>query len=254
MNRLQDLSPLKFENLSDSDEAPPVVISGRFSTAGRKHTCATFTPLHYEANYAYPLLVWLHGPGDDETQLRRIMPLVSLRNYAGVAPRGTVSMERAGANERSGHKPGFTWAQTRAHVALAEQAVFDAIESSCERFSIAPQRVFLAGFDCGGTMAFRLAMNHPTRFAGVLSLGGEFPAERTPLLHLTDARRVPVFLAYGRDSRAYATPTVCDNLKLLHAAGMNVALRQYPCGHELTTQMLSDMDRWMMEQVVGCSS
>ena len=31
-----------------------------------------FTPQHYERNYAYPLLVWLHGPGDDERLARQL--------------------------------------------------------------------------------------------------------------------------------------------------------------------------------------
>jgi hypothetical protein len=30
-----------------------------------------------------------------------------------------------------------------------------------------------------------------------------------------------------------------------------VHLRQYPCGDELTTQMLHDLDAWLMEQVTG---
>jgi hypothetical protein len=33
-----------------------------------------------------------------------------------------------------------------------------------------------------------------------------------------------------------------------------VTLRQYPCGDELNTQMLCDMDRWMMEIVTGISA
>ena len=49
------------------------------------------TPLHYERNYAYPLVVWLHGPGGDERQVTRVMPLVSSRNYAAVGPRGTIA-------------------------------------------------------------------------------------------------------------------------------------------------------------------
>ena len=69
MNRLQDLSPPDVEFPSSMDPSP-VVVAGRFSTAGRKHPCAVFAPLHYEANYAYPLLVWLHGPADDETHNR----------------------------------------------------------------------------------------------------------------------------------------------------------------------------------------
>jgi phospholipase/carboxylesterase len=208
------------------------------------HT-AIFAPLHYESNYAYPLLVWLHGPGDDENQLKRIMPLVSLRNYVAVAVRGPSPVSRTGG------KSGYTWTRHRAEVALADERVFEAIELAQTRFSIASQRVFLAGFDCGGTMAFRLAMDHPRDFAGVLSLCGEFPAGHTPLRRLIEARRLPIFLCCGRDSRKYPPTTVCDHLRLFHSAGMQVALRQYPCGHEIAPAMLGDMDRWIMEQILG---
>jgi hypothetical protein len=32
---------------------------------------------------------------------------------------------------------------------------------------------------------------------------------------------------------------------------MHVTVRQYPCGDELTTRMLQDLNVWMMEQVQG---
>ena len=48
-------------------------------------------PCHYERNYAYPLVVWLHGSGGSETELRQVMELISLRNYASVAVRGIAS-------------------------------------------------------------------------------------------------------------------------------------------------------------------
>ena len=50
---------------------------------------ATFAPIHYEERYAYPLLVWLHGDAGSEQELREIMPLVSMRNYVAIAPRGS---------------------------------------------------------------------------------------------------------------------------------------------------------------------
>ena len=55
----------------------------------------------------------------------------------------------------------------------------------------------------------------------------------------------------SRDSRDYPDRRVCDDLRLLHSAGCTVALRQYPGGDELTTNMLSDLDRWLMEFVCG---
>jgi phospholipase/carboxylesterase len=92
-------------------------------------------------------------------------------------------------------------------------------------------------------------MDDPGRFAGALSVGGAVPRGHTPLHRLTEARRLPVFLAVGRDSRLYSPDAACDDLRLLHAAGMSIILRQYPCGQELTQQMLRDVDRWIMEQI-----
>ncbi len=206
-----------------------------------------FAPLHYEAGYAYPLIVWLHGTGCDERQLMRIMPLVSMRNYAAVAPRG-FPLPGGPEDEALG------WPQLADYIQAAEQRVFDAIEAAQQRFTIHPDRVFIAGFDTGGTMAFRVAMNHPRRFAGILSVGGVFPRGLQPLGHLVEARRLPVFMALGRDSLIYPPAEACDDLRLFHAAGMSVTLRQYPCGHQLTQQTLRDVDRWIMEQIVPQSS
>ena len=44
---------------------------------------------------------------------------------------------------------------------------------------------------------------------------------------------------------------VCNDLRLLHTAGLSITLRLYPCGHELSPQMLADMDRWIIEQITS---
>lgn len=246
INRLQSTLPAP-DHLAGVRRPAASLEAARYSADRGESPAAFFAPLHYEPNYAYPLVVWLHGPSDDESQLKRIMPLISMRNYVAVAPRAPRRQDRLAG------KAAYTWSQTAADWALAEQRAFDAIEMACDRFNIAAKRVFVAGYDCGGTTAFRLAMDHPHRFAGVLSLCGRFPSDHTPLRRLSDCRKVPVFLTCGRDSQAYGGLEVCDNLRLFHSAGMNVSLRQYPCGHEIVPAMLADMDRWMMEQITAAS-
>jgi len=204
-----------------------------------------FTPLHYERNYAYPLIVWLHGPNDDEQQVTQVMPLVSLRNYVGVGPRGTLAAP--------GLTQGYGWSQNERHIVLAEQRVMAAVEAARSWLNIAPSRIYLAGYGCGGTMAFRVALNQPRAFAGVLSLGGAFPTTMRPLCQLHTARRLKILLISGRDSRQYSPAQVCANLRLFHSAGLSVSLRQYPCGDDLTTQMFSDMNRWIMEDLTAAS-
>lgn len=201
-----------------------------------------FTPQHYERNYAYPLVVWLHGPADDERQVTRVMPLVSLRNYVAVGPRGTRASGTAG---------GYHWSQDADEIALALERVLAAVAAARRWLNIAPGRIYLAGYACGGTMALRVALAEPRRFAGALSIGGAFPTTLRPLAQLHQARRLKLFLAAGRQSRGYPEREVCNHLRLLHAAGISVNLRLYPCGDEVTADMLADMDRWIMEQVAS---
>ncbi|MGD0518647.1 MAG: alpha/beta hydrolase-fold protein [Thermoguttaceae bacterium] len=223
--------------------------SGLFCPASQDTIHALFAPLHYERGYPYPLIVWLHGQDSDERQLRKIMPLVSMRNYVAVAPRG-VCMKEVGGDE----KEGYGWPHTYEQIPRIEQHIFDAIEAASRKFNICSQRIFLAGFDSGGTMAFRVALNHPQHFAGILSICGAFPIGRTPLANLSLARKLPILLCVGRHSTRYPAGEVCENLRLMHTAGISVTLRQYPCGHELMPQMLGDIDRWIIEQITSTNA
>ncbi len=244
MNRIQRESLTASRKPSRSRHDPFVLQSALFSEPESKTARAVFAPLHYERNYAYPLLIWLHGTGADERQLMRIMPVVSMRNYVAVAPRG-VSLVREDGTEVVG------WSQSPEHVLQAEQQILDCLEDVQRRFHIAPHRVFLAGFGSGGTMAFRMAMSFPCRFAGILSIGGGFPHGHCPLQQWSEARRLAVFLAVGRDSLEYPPSAACDDLRLFHAAGLSVTLRQYPQGQELSPQILRDIDRWIIEQITS---
>lgn len=223
--------------------APHFLAQGQLRTEHREDLrYALFAPMHYERNYAYPLVIWLHGPGEDERQLQRVMPLVSMRNYVSVGPRGP----RGQANGI-----GFTWTEHGGDVEAATQSVFECLELAEDKYNVAGHRVFLAGHMAGGTMAFRIGLQSPHRFAGVLSLGGPFPDGNSPLAHFNRARQLPLFIAQGRDSQQYPVERTCDELRLFHAAGMHVTLRQYPWGDELNPQMLHDMNVWIMEQVTG---
>lgn len=205
-----------------------------------------FVPIHYERNYAYPLVVWLHSEGSGPHQLQQIMPLVSVRNYVAVGPQGTV----AGASGEAG----YGWLQTERDIKHAESRVLDSIDAVKRRFNIASNRVFVAGYSLGGTMAMRLGLRNPNVFAGAATIGGAFPRKHSPLNKLIQSRHLPIFVATGRDSDEYPIEQTCEDLRLLHAGGFSVTLRQYPCHNELTTHMLGDLNNWIMEHVTGQSA
>ncbi len=211
--------------------------------AGDESPVASFLPLHYERNYAYPLVVWLHGEGQSELDLPQIMRHVSTRNYVAVAPRGETAV--------FGDQDGYAWRDNGDCCQEAEDRVFEAIAHAESRMSVHPDRVFIAGVGCGGTMAMRLAMSHPHIFAGAATFDGALPSGRRPLGRVNELRNLPLLLAGGRESAAYPEARLCDDLRLLHSAGATVSIRQYPGSDDLTTAMLADFDRWMMELVCG---
>jgi phospholipase/carboxylesterase len=244
MNRLATLSEDTLTNLDQlspsngltADQGPL-----RQLATGEVVDHAVFVPMHYEQRYSYPLVVWLHGPSGNEQQLQQVMPIVSLRNFVAVAPRGTV-LEENSVNA-------FSWKQSPAHIELAEDRVFDCIDIAKRQFNIPNERIFLAGYGCGGTMAVRIAWNHPDRFKGAATIGGSLPECHRPLHHVNRLRQLPLLLACGQNASVFDQQLVCDNLRLLHSAGMTVALRQYPCADDLRTTMLNDLNNWVMSIV-----
>lgn len=204
---------------------------------------ATFLPKHYESGYAYPLLIWLHDSGGNERHLSQVMRHISLQNFVAVAPRAPHAMPA--------ESHAFDWRQKSDAIAQAEEAVDDAIELAKSRYNIHPKRIFLIGHGTGGTMATRLALHRPQHYAGAASIAGLLPRNQCPLRQLKHLRGFPFFLASSRDCKRYSQQAVCDDLRLLHAAGCSVALRQYPGDDDLTTTMLGDVNRWIMDRVCG---
>lgn len=207
------------------------------------HQVCLFGPERYEPRYDYPLIVWLHSCASGERELENVMPELSLQNYVACAPRGTQACEAHGRL--------FRWSDEPTSAAIAEEVVFDAIEHAKRDFSIADNRIFLAGFGGGGSMAWRIALRYPQRFAGVISMCGNFPQEHHPLSNYANARDMPTLWMYGAESKQCGVEQVCESLPVMHAANLSVDIRQYPCGDELLTNMLSDANSWLMERVTS---
>ncbi|MBI1247350.1 hypothetical protein GC197_05825 [bacterium] len=205
-----------------------------------------FTPLHYEPGYAYPLIVWLHGAFDNESQLRRIMPLTSTRNFVAVGPRATCKHAHPG-----GHSGCYRWSQDSVHIEAAARRVELAIESATTQFNVNPSRVFLAGYQDGATMALRLALQNPHDYAGVISVNGPFPEGHAPLRNLGLCEQPPILLMHCHESSFYPEDQLCNDIRLGYSAGLKMDVREYLCGDGIMTDMLEDMNGWVMQQIFG---
>ena len=237
MNRIK-ISPLALSGTCDSDSAASLSRTLRKDLeSGNRHrnqASSVFVPMHYEKNYQYPLVVWLHSDTETSTEIHQLMPKVSMRNYVAVAPDCNT---------------GGCWQQDTDSIEAAHTSVVNSVDMAMSRFNINPGRIFLGGFGNGGTMAMRIAMERPELFAGVMSVNGPMPESQSPLGCWEECRNLPVFLTQARKSESFNQATLCRQLKLLHVAGFALTLRQYPGVEALSEKVLQDMNRWIMEVV-----
>ena len=216
------------------------------------HPHILFSPVHYEPNYAYPLLIWLHGSGENERQLTRIMPIISMRNYVAVAPRGLLTSPAANepafdlsvASIINRSKDQYDWPCV-CDLQAIEQRVFDCIAVAQERCNIADHRIFIAGFGTGGTAALQLATQFPESFAGVAAFGCVDIAANSILPSWQMAKPFSVLL--GVD--ASDSDRVCRMLELFYTAGFTANVQEYDNATVLTPEMLRNLNHWAMNIV-----
>lgn len=202
-----------------------------------------FLPVRYESRYRYPLVVWLHSDGYNEHQIGHVLPHISTRNYVGVGVRGSKALDAGGRR--------FAWSHTPAAIARCEDSIWQAVDEACQRYSIHRDRIFLAGYGEGGTMARRVALQRSSQFAGCVSLGGRLPRGGAVLSNLAAARELKNFWAVAMRSSGLTDDQFNDDIRLAADARLRLDVRRYTTDDEMVTEVLSDVNAWIMRIVTG---
>jgi len=243
---------------SDSDSAAEVILSTEGGTQQgvcartrpAVRPCGVFVPENYEPNYAYPLIVWLHETGRSERDIVEVLPQISMRNYLGLALRGTVPAN-ATAETGGGAPAGYGWSRSERMRLLFQDELHASVRRLRKDFHINSERVFLAGAGDGGTLAWDIFLARPEWFAGVAVLDGRFPWRRRPLRRYRELRGKHVFLA--TDAHDPAGVSQAEQVgRLLYSAGLEVSVRCHVPGPRRPRSLLRNIDYWIMQSIGGC--
>jgi phospholipase/carboxylesterase len=226
-------------NVTDEAGGPPT----SWSAALRAQTF--FVPMHYEANYRYPLIVWLHSDGFNENQVCQVIPHISTRNYLATGVRAPK------AADASGHR--FDWGETASSLESAERSVLEAINRAAKQYSVHAERIVLAGFRQGGSMAMHIAMQNPELFSAAISLGGEFRLRREMTVdrERLRERRLPMLWQHSICDKQYNEEKLAAEIQAAASVKARLEIRQYRNDDEMNTVVLSDLDHWIMNHVVS---
>jgi phospholipase/carboxylesterase len=233
--------------MAHPDLSTPQLCEGFYTSevqAPQGRPLRTFLPTGYEPNYPYPLLVFLHGHGSSEEQILRLAPRLSRRNYICIGLRGP----KAVTSRRTG-SVSYTWGLDAHPDFGVEDYVLRSIEQTRRLYHVHSERIYLAGFREGATLAYRLGMLYPERFAGIISLNGILPRRGGPLLRLPEVRKLRVLIGHGIANALAPLALAMQDFRLLYTAGLDIRVHTYPTNHRIHRDMLRDVDRWIMRQI-----
>ncbi|MBI5256169.1 MAG: carboxylesterase [Burkholderiales bacterium] len=113
---------------------------------------------------------------------------------------------------------------------------------------IPSQRIVLAGFSQGCAVTLLAGLRHPQRLAGLAGLSGYLPLAETTAAEAHEAnRRLPIFLAHGRQDGVVSLARGIAACETLGALGYPVEWHDYPMEHSVCIEEIADLNRWLLQ-------
>ena len=191
-----------------------------------------YLPDNYASDTAaqFPLVLFLHGGGEVGSDLELV--------------------KKHGLPKRIAEGQSFPFvlvAPQNPHDQLWDDAlVLAVLDRVMVTHRIDPDRVYLTGMSRGGFGTWRLAIQHPERFAAIVPVcGGGLPD------YAFRIKDVPVWAFHGAKDRSIPLSRTVAMVEALLAAGGNVKLTVYPeAGHDAWTETYDNpaLYEWLLKQ------
>lgn len=196
-----------------------------------------FVPKDYDENKKYPLLVYLHGSGDDDRVLGRTrIP----DDFIVLAPNG-----RDVSNC-------FASAEAQTDI---EEAIGDVITN----YQVDPSKIILSGFSMGGYGVYRTFYEQPARYSAIAVLSGHpnlaqewIGKNETSFLdprNLKNFRNIPVYIYHGTQDLNCPYEYTVDVVKELKKKNPNLTFETEEGGHgSMNSDIQHSYFSWLRKQ------
>ncbi len=159
----------------------------RASGDGTLQPIAVYVPSVYDSKHPAPLVVFLHGSGQTESQLLSWSEITRLAETTGsivIAPYGR------------GYQ-GFR------HAATSD--IYDALAAAKNAFSIDTRRQYLAGYSMGGFSVFEVGPVHTADWAALMCISGGLNNRADAIAAARELRGVPLYALTGKNDTVVPT-------------------------------------------------
>jgi phospholipase/carboxylesterase len=201
-------------------------------------------------------VIWLHGLGADRYDFMPVAEalqetLLTTRFVLPQAPTRAVTIN--GGYEMPSWYDILAMSPARAinreELEGSAQMLLDLIVAQRDG-GIDPARIFLAGFSQGGAVVLHAAfLRWQGPLGGVLALSTYAPTFSEKLTVSASQQRIPVYCLHGSHDDVVQTSMGRDAYDRLNAAGVTVTWQEYPMGHEVLPQEISDIGVWLAQKL-----
>ncbi|WP_295471334.1 alpha/beta hydrolase [uncultured Pseudomonas sp.] len=215
------------------------------------------TPLILEPSRpADACVIWLHGLGADRHDFEPVAEalqesLSSTRFVLPQAPHRPVTIN--GGYQMPSWYDIKAMSPARAidhdELEVSAQTVMDLIEAQRDG-GIDPARIFLAGFSQGGAVVLHTAYRRwQGPLGGVLALSTYAPTFTDTMTLSASQQRIPAYCLHGYHDEVVLNAMGRTAYEYLKSLGVDVQWQEYPMGHQVLPQEISDIRTWLSDRL-----
>ena len=200
-------------------------------------------------------VIWLHGLGVDGHDFEPIVPELQLPeslpirfvfphapkravtvNFNMVMPAWFDILDIAGP-----HKVNVD------DIHESSRQLADLIQVEVQR-GLPPDRIILAGFSQGGTIALHTGLRYPEKLAGIMALSTYLPTADQLANERSHANRdIPIFMAHGTSDPLIGIENAVRTRKALSHLGYTIRWQEYPVEHTVCHDEIQDIRSWILD-------
>jgi len=199
----------------------------------------------------FPTIVALHGLGANAHDLLGLAPILHGGRALVLCPQAPLTLEVGPGMLGYGWFP-MTRGGPPSPDALesAAKPLERFLDACIERYPVRRDRLLLLGFSQGGVMAYRLFLEQPQRFAGLVALSSWLPgalAEAYPAADAPSDR--PVLVMHGTRDPVIDVERARESRRTLLTRQHPLTYREYEMAHEIAPDALRDLRDWIDSKV-----